>query len=122
MNENRIKHSSLSINAKTRFINTLSTLNRKKPLKYMPLSLRLEQTQEESEITSQTKSESQNDSKNCKTLKNTNDDESTNYVSSVSPSTTSVNSLTTKASLKLDKFPKILFHQVRHCVFLNNLN
>ena len=105
MNENRIKHSSLSINAKTRFINTLSTLNRRKPLQYMPLSLRLEQTQEESEVTFQTHSESPNDSKNCKTLTTTND-ESTNYLALVSPAT--------KASLKLNQFiPTVLFHQVR---------
>jgi hypothetical protein len=97
MNENRIKHSSLSINAKTRFINTLSTLNRRKPLQYTPLSLRLEQTQEESEITSQTHSESPNDSKNLTTT----NDESTNYLALVSPAT--------KASLKL---PTVLFQQV----------
>ena len=110
MNENRIKHSSLSINAKTRFINTLSTLNRRKPLQYTPLSLRLEQAQEESEITSQTHSESPNDSKIFRTLTTTNYD-STNYLALVSSAT--------KASLKL---PTVLFQKVRAWCNLNNLN
>lgn len=110
MNENLLKQSSLSINTKARFINTIRSLSKNKPQQqdcetrftFNPFEHRQLKIDEE-----------------CNSGDNLN--RSTNDLakqySSLLTSSSSVSSLASTASLKLDKFPIRLTQQVN--IFFN---